>query len=84
MYFNKIAQSSFSDICISGLSKTSTPDSNCEQDTDQSMAKVNDILKPPKDQNVRNTRHHIHCHDLNGVICYYPRVCQVCEDINVN
>ena len=84
LYFNKIAQSSFGDMYDFDLSTISTPPSDCEQNIEHSVLKVNDILQPPKDQDLRNMRHHIHCQDLNGVIGYYPQVCQVCEEINVN
>ena len=37
------------------------------------------ILK--NDQDLRNMRHHVHCHDLNEITGYYP---QVCQEININ
>ena len=42
---------------------------------------MNDVLQPPKDQDLRHMRHHVRCQDLNGVIGYYP---QVCQEININ
>lgn len=81
LYFNKIAQSSFGYMYDFDLSTISTPQSDYEQNREYSFFKVNDILQHSKDQDLRNTRHHVHCQDLNGVICYYP---QVYEEININ
>ena len=62
------------------MSPTSTPQENCTQSKQRSASKFNDILLPPKDQELRNMRHHVHCQDLDGVIGYYP---QVCQDVNM-
>ena len=80
LYFDKIAQATFGDMYDFDMSPTSTPQANCTQSKQRSASKFNDILLPPKDQELRNMRHHVHCHDLNGVIGYYP---QLCQDVNI-
>ena len=62
------------------ISITSTLQANYTASRERSASKFNDILLPPKDQELRNMRHHVHCHDLNGVIGYYP---QLCQDVNM-
>ena len=46
------------------MSPTSTPQANCTQSKQRSASKFNDILLPPKDQELRNMRHHVHCHEV--------------------
>ena len=35
------------------------------------MRNINDVLKPPDDQVLRNMRHHVHCLDLHGIVGSY-------------
>ena len=69
-YFKKIAQVSFGDLF--DFSKTFTGETN-------QIHNINDILIPPKDQDLRHMRHHIHCQDLHGVIGYYPLGNNICN-----
>ena len=75
-YFTKIAQSSFGDMYDFDTSTTSNPQSDCKEIKKQPVFKINDVFQAPKDQDLRHMRHHVQCQDLNGVIGYYPRVCQ--------
>ena len=81
LYFSKIAQSSFGDMYDFDMSTTSNSQSICNPITEKAVCKMNDVLQPPKDQDLRHMRHHVRCQDLNGVIGYYP---QVCQKININ
>ena len=72
LYFSKIAQSSFGDMYDFDTSTTSKPQSVCREIKEQLVFKINDVLQPPKDQDLRHMRHHVRCQDLNGVIGYYP------------
>ena len=76
LYFNKIAQASFGDMCDFDMSTLSTPLSVYGETREHLVFKINDVLQSPRDQDLRNMRHHVHCQDLNGVIGYYPRVRQ--------
>ena len=76
LYFSKIAQSSFGDLYDFDKSTTSNLQSVCNPVKEKSVFKINDVLQPPKDQDLRHMRHHARCQDLNGVIGYYPQICQ--------
>ena len=73
MYFEKIAQASLGDLYdydtnIGISSKT--------------VSKINDFLIPPRDQDLRHMRHHVHCQNHHGVIGYkhkYTHCCPVGE-----
>ena len=80
LYFDKISQATFSDMSDFDMSPTSTYQVKCTQSRERSASRFNDILLPPKDQEFRNMRYHVHCQDLSGLIGYYP---QVCQDINI-
>ena len=62
------------------MSTTSNLQSVCNPIREKPVFKINDTLQPPKDQDLRHMRHHVHCQDLNREIGYYP---QVCQEINV-
>ena len=66
-YFCNIAQSTFGDLFDFQTNDNST---------DKSLCKLNNILKPPNDQDLRNMRHHIHCLDHEGKVGYYPKDCK--------
>ena len=76
MYFDNTSQATVGGMYDFYMSPTSTPQENCAQRKESTASKLNDILLPPKDQELRNVRHHVLCQDLNGVIVYYPPVCQ--------
>ena len=80
LYFSKIAQSSFGDMYDFDASTTSNLQSVCNPAKEKSVFKINDVLQPPKDQDLRHMRHHARCQDLNGVIGYYP---QICQEVNI-
>ena len=70
-YFQTIAQASFGDMF--DFDKTS----NCDP---QSTHKLNNVLTPTRDQDLRHMRHHVHCQDLHGVVGYYPLTNKVCSE----
>ena len=61
MYFKKIAQATLGDLydydANLGLSS-------------QSISKISDVLLPPKDQDLRLMRHHVHCQNHHGIVGY--------------
>ena len=63
------------------MSATSNLQSDCNPITKNPVFKINDVLQPPKDQDLRHMRHHVRCQDHNGVIGYYPPTCQ---EVNMN
>ena len=62
-YFNIIAQATLGDL----YEIVPKPDYHSPV-----IRRLNGILIPPKDQVIRNMRHHIHCLDLHGIVGYYP------------
>ena len=69
-YFHTIAQASLGDIF--DFDKTS----NC---IPQPIHKINNVLIPPRDQDLRHMRHHVHCQNLHGVVGYYPSNGNICS-----
>ena len=60
-YFDTIAQASLGDLYDHDTNLSSSP---------QGISKISDILIPPKDQDLRHMRHHVHCQNLHGVVGY--------------
>ena len=61
MYFDKIAQASLGDLY--------DYDTNLSSPS-QAISKISDVLIPPKDQDLRHMRHHVHCQKHHGVVGY--------------
>ena len=61
MYFDKIAQASLGDLYDYDTNIVSSS---------QTISKISDILIPPKNQDLRHMRHHVHCQNLHGVVGY--------------
>ena len=60
-YFDTIAQASLGDLY----------DHDTNLDTKlQGICKISDVLIPPKDQDLRHMRHHVHCQNHHGVVGY--------------
>ena len=70
-YFQSIAQASFGDIFDFDRSTQCIP---------KQVHKLNNVLIPPRDQDLRHMRHHIHCQDLHGVVGYYPLHNNICSN----
>jgi len=60
-YFGMIAHASLGDLYDYEIN--SVP-------SDNRRVKVGNTLVPPKDQDLRHMRHHVHCQDLHGVVGY--------------
>ena len=65
-YFQMIAQASFHDLYDVYSTSTSS-----ESDIPL-VHKINTVLEPTNDQNLRKMRHHMHCKNLHGIIGTYP------------
>ena len=72
MYFQTISQATFGDLF--DFEKNSNECSRC-------VLRLNNVLVPPKDQDLRLMRHHVHCHDLHGVVGYYPKTSSYCPSV---
>ena len=59
LYFSKIAQSSFRGMYDFDMSRTSNFQSVCNPIREKAVSKINDVLQPPKDQDLRHMRHHV-------------------------
>ena len=73
-YFQSIAQASFGDMFDFDSTSSCVP---------KPIHNLNNVLIPPRDQDLRHMRHHVHCQNLHGVIGYYPinnNVCQTEQD----
>ena len=57
-------------------STTLNHQSDYKPNNEKPIFKINDVLQPPKDQDLRHMRHHVRCQDLNEVMGYNPQVCQ--------
>ena len=62
-YFQTVAQASFGDLFDFDMTSNKVL---------KPVQKLNNVLIPPKDQDIRHMRHHVHCQDLHGVVGYYP------------
>ena len=60
-YFEKIAQASLGYLYYHDTKLDSSS---------QGICKINDVLIPPKDQDLRHMRHHVHCQNRHGVVGY--------------
>ena len=69
-YFDTIAQASLGDLY--------DHDTNSDSKS-KGICKISDVLIPPKDQDLRHMRHHVHCQNLHGVVGYYPINNTICQ-----
>ena len=69
IYFDKIAQASLGEVYDFDTNLGSSH---------QTISKISDVLIPPKDQDLRHMRHHVHCQNLHGVVGYKPMYTHCC------
>ena len=69
-YFQSIAQASFGDMFDFDSTSSCVP---------KPIHNLNNVLIPPRDQDLRHMRHHVHCQDIHGVIGYYPMSNTICS-----